>query len=75
VSITTPTVNPTHSVTATPLSIGGTASDNVGVTQVTLGQRPGWQRHGDGHDELDGERDRAAVGGQCAHGDGARCGG
>jgi hypothetical protein len=35
VSITTPTSNPTHSVTSTPLSIGGTASDNVGVTQVT----------------------------------------
>ena len=35
VSITTPTVNPTHSVSTTPLSIGGTASDNVGVTQVT----------------------------------------
>ena len=35
VTITTPTSNPTHGVTTTPLSIGGTASDNVGVTQVT----------------------------------------
>ena len=35
VTITTPTSNDTHTVTTTPLSIGGTASDNVGVTQVT----------------------------------------
>jgi len=35
VTITTPTTNTTHSVTSTPLSLGGTASDAVGVTQVT----------------------------------------
>ncbi len=35
VTITTPTSNPTFAATATPLAIGGTASDNVGVTQVT----------------------------------------
>ena len=35
VTITGPTSNPTHSVTTTPLTISGTASDNVGVTQVS----------------------------------------
>ncbi len=35
VTITGPTSNPTHSTTATPLALGGTASDNVAVTQVT----------------------------------------
>jgi TM2 domain-containing membrane protein YozV len=35
VAITTPTANPTLTVTTTPLALGGTASDNVGVTQVS----------------------------------------
>ncbi len=35
VTITTPTANPTVTVTASPLNVGGTASDNIGVTQVT----------------------------------------
>ena len=35
VAITTPTANPTFAVTTTPLTLGGTASDNVGVTQVS----------------------------------------
>ena len=35
VTITSPTATPTHTATATPLALGGTASDNVGVTQVT----------------------------------------
>lgn len=35
VSITTPTTASTHSVTSTPVTVGGSASDNVGVTQVT----------------------------------------
>jgi hypothetical protein len=35
VTITTPTNQATYSVTTTPLVLGGTASDNVGVTQVT----------------------------------------
>ena len=35
VTITTPTGNTTFSTTTTPLNIGGTASDAVGVTQVT----------------------------------------
>ncbi len=35
VTITSPTANPTHIASATPLAIGGTAADTVGVTQVT----------------------------------------
>jgi hypothetical protein len=35
VTITSPTSNSTTTVTSTPLSIGGTATDAVGVTQVT----------------------------------------
>ena len=34
-TITTPTSSPTYSTASTPLSIGGTASDNVGLSQVT----------------------------------------
>jgi hypothetical protein len=35
VDISTPTTSSTHSTTTTPLTIGGSASDNVGVTEVT----------------------------------------
>ena len=35
IAITTPTANPTLAVSATPLTLGGTAGDNVGVTQVS----------------------------------------
>src|SRR5207249_362603 len=35
VSITTPTSSSTYSTSTSPLALGGTASDNVGVTQVT----------------------------------------
>jgi len=35
VTISTPTSNATHTATTSPLALGGTASDNVGVTQVT----------------------------------------
>jgi uncharacterized repeat protein (TIGR02543 family) len=35
VTITTPTSAATYSAATTPLAIGGTASDNVGVTQIT----------------------------------------
>jgi len=35
VTITSPTSNPTYSTSSSPLTLGGTASDNVGVTQVT----------------------------------------
>jgi regulation of enolase protein 1 (concanavalin A-like superfamily) len=42
VTITSPTSQSTFSTTATSITIGGTASDNVGVTQVT------WARAGGG---------------------------
>lgn len=35
ITITTPTSGATHTATATPLTIGGTASDNVAVTTVS----------------------------------------
>jgi len=35
VTITAPTSSSTYSTSSTPLTLGGTASDNVGVTQVT----------------------------------------
>jgi len=41
VTITSPTSNPTYSTSSSPLSIGGTASDNVGVTQVTWANNRG----------------------------------
>ena len=41
VTITSPTSNSSTTVTSTPLSIGGTASDAVGVTQVTWANNRG----------------------------------
>jgi hypothetical protein len=41
VSITTPTANPTLGVTTTPLALGGSAADAVGVTQVTWSNNRG----------------------------------
>ncbi len=41
VSIASPTSSATTTVTSTPLSIGGSASDNVGVTQVTWSNNRG----------------------------------
>ncbi len=35
ITITSPTLNPTYTTGSSPLSLGGTASDNNGVTQVT----------------------------------------
>src|SRR5207302_1425473 len=35
VAITTPTATPTYTASSSALALGGTASDNVGVTQVT----------------------------------------
>ncbi len=40
-TITGPTSNPTYSTTTTPLSISGSASDTVGVTQVTWSNNRG----------------------------------
>ena len=55
--------------------MAGTAADNVGVTQVTLGERSGGERDGERDERLDGERDRAAGGGERGDGDGAGRGG
>jgi hypothetical protein len=41
VTITTPTSNPTYTATGSTLTLGGTASDNVGVTQVTWANSSG----------------------------------
>ena len=57
-----------------PLIVGGTASDNVGVTQVTWANDRGGSGTATGHDGLVGERHRAAERGERADGDGARCG-
>ena len=40
-TITSPTSNPTYPATTTPLSISGSASDTVGVTQVTWSNNRG----------------------------------
>src|SRR5256886_701755 len=34
VTITTPTANPTYATSSSPLTLGGTAADDIGVTQV-----------------------------------------
>ena len=41
VSITTPTSSASYSTNATPLTLGGTAADNVGVTQVSWSNSAG----------------------------------
>ena len=41
VSITSPTSSPTFTASGSSLTLGGTASDNVGVTQVTWANNPG----------------------------------
>jgi hypothetical protein len=41
VSITTPTSGATYTATSSPLTVGGTASDNIGVTQVTWSNSAG----------------------------------
>jgi hypothetical protein len=41
ITITSPTSNPTYTTNTSPLAISGTASDNVGVTQVTWSNSAG----------------------------------
>src|SRR4029453_13649937 len=41
VAITTPTTASTYTTTTSPLALGGTAADNVGVTQVTWSNNQG----------------------------------
>jgi hypothetical protein len=40
-TITSPTSNPTYTTSSSPLTLGGTAADNVGVTQVTWANNRG----------------------------------
>ncbi|MBN2020809.1 MAG: hypothetical protein JW749_11370 [Sedimentisphaerales bacterium] len=56
VAITSPTSNPTYSTSSSPLSIGGTASDNVGVTQVT------WSNNRGGSGTCSGTTSWSAIG-------------
>ncbi len=62
VTITTPTSAATHTASATPLTPGRHGLGQRGGDAGHLEQRSGRQWHGDGHDELVGERDRAASG-------------
>ena len=41
IAITTPTSNPSYTATASPLTIAGTASDNLAVAQVTWSNSSG----------------------------------
>ena len=41
IAITSPTSSATYSTSTTPLTLGGTASDNIGVTQVTWSNNRG----------------------------------
>ncbi|MCF8028909.1 MAG: hypothetical protein K9K81_11135 [Desulfobacteraceae bacterium] len=41
ISITSPTTSPSYTTASTPITLGGTASDNVGVTQVTWANSQG----------------------------------
>ncbi len=75
VTITTPTSNATHSATTTPLALGGTASDNVGVTQVTWVNDRGGSGTATGTTSWSVSGHRAAERSERADGDGARCGG
>ena len=52
----------THATGTTPLTLSGTASDAVGVTQVSWVNDRGGSGHGDRDDELECERDRASSG-------------
>src|SRR5205823_3795845 len=44
IAITAPTTASTYSTSSSPLTLGGTASDNVGVTQVTWANSRGGSR-------------------------------
>ena len=75
-TITVPTSAATFATTTTPLAtLSGTASDNVGVTQVSWANDRGGSGTADWHDELECEQRVALDRGERAHGDGAGCGG
>ena len=75
VTITAPTSAATHSRERDAAEPGGHGLGQRGGDAGQLEQRSGRQWHGDRHDELVGERDRAAERAERADGDGARCGG
>jgi hypothetical protein len=56
VAITTPTTGPTYTTRSFTLTLGGTASDNVGVTQVT------WENSGGGRGTATGTTSWTASG-------------
>ncbi len=73
ISITSPTTGTTFSTSATPINIGGTASDNTGRHASHVDEQSRWQRNGHGHDELDGDGDRPGDRPERPDRDGARC--
>ena len=75
VTISAPTSAATFSTSTSPLNLGGTAADNVGVTQVSWTNDRGGSGTATGTHGLVGERHCAAERGQRTHGDGAGCGG
>jgi fibronectin type III domain protein/Big-like domain-containing protein len=56
VAITTPTIGPTYTTRSSTLTLGGTASDNIGVTQVT------WENSGGGSSTATGTTSWTASG-------------
>ena len=75
VTITTPTSAATHTASATPLSLGGTASDNVAVTQVSWSNDRGGSGTATGTTSWSVSGIVLLSGSERADGDGARCGG
>ncbi len=73
VTISTPTSAANYSTSSTPLSIGGSAADNVGVTQVSWSNDRGGSGTATGNHGLVGERHCAAERRQHTHADGAGC--
>lgn len=66
IAIISPTSNSTYSTTLGSINLGGTASDNVGLTQVTWSNNRG----GSGtarDDQLGGQRNRPAERPKCPH--------
>ena len=59
-TITTPTSVSTFTASTTPLTVGGTASDAVGVTQVTWANDRGGSGTAIGHDHVERERHHVA---------------
>ncbi len=75
VTITSPTSDPTYTTTSSILNLGGTASDNVGVTQVTWSNsRGGSGWYGDWNDQLECWWNYVAERSECHHSNGQGCG-